>query len=60
VGVEVIGIEIGVCKLKGWRKRGRDIPIYHPCTRKIRRKKTRSRTTVPTHRYVANGVLLSR
>ena len=34
----------------------RDIPIYHPCARTIRRKKNRRRTTLPIHRYVVYGV----
>jgi len=35
---------------EGAALRGGNVPIYHPCTKKMRRKKTRSKTTVPTHR----------
>ena len=34
----------------------RDKPIYHPCARTIRRKKKRSKTTLPIHRYAVYGV----
>lgn len=50
------------------RQRGRTVPgdrsacspMYQPCARKIRRKKTDSRPPVPNHLGAANGTDLSR
>lgn len=41
---------------QAWGKGGRNMPMYQPWARRIRRKKMDRRTAVPTHRYATKGV----
>lgn len=43
-------------QLSSGGQRWRRIPIYHPCAKKMRRKKATREMPVPTHRYRTKGV----